>query len=109
LARWKLPSLELSIADLGEGVALAATLTHKQDRVLVMREGGGVAVYDVADGRKRLEVAPQDTEAKFYSSALAVSPDDQLVAAASFIRATTGCSGASTPGNGRLPRPPSNI
>jgi WD40 repeat protein len=81
LARWKMPSLEVSIADLGEGVAISATFTHKQDRVLVMREGGDVTVYDLADGRKRLEVAPHDPSAKFYNSALAVSPDDQLVAA----------------------------
>lgn len=81
LARWSMPSLELKVSDLGTGVVIAAALTHKQDRALVMRESGAVAVYSLADNRLLLEVPPQAPEAKFYTSALAVSPDDTLVAA----------------------------
>lgn len=81
LARWSLPALDYALTDLGEGVAIAAALTHRQDRALVMRENGAVTVYSLADGKSLLEVPPQSPEPKLYTSALAVSPDDKLVAA----------------------------
>jgi WD40 repeat protein len=81
IARWTLPALDCTITELGEGRAIAAALTHRQDRALVMRESGAVVVYDLADGSKRLEVPPQSPKTEFFQAGLAVSPDDQLVAA----------------------------
>ena len=79
LARWDFPAMSLNLTNLGTGIAIAATLTHAQDRVLVMRDDGIVGVFDATDGAKLLDVGFQKGKPEFYSSALVVTADDAII------------------------------
>jgi WD40 repeat protein len=88
VARWSFPAMQVVIAPLGQGVAIAAALTRAQDRAVVMREDGVISVFDLARSAKQFEVTFQQGKVSFYTTALAISPDDTIVT-----------SGAIHPGN----------
>ncbi|MEO6994562.1 MAG: WD40 repeat domain-containing protein [Lacunisphaera sp.] len=79
LARWEFPAMALKVIPLGTGKAIAATLTHSLDRVVVTREDGTIGVFQCGTGKKLIEVAYQKGD-KYYSAGLAISPDDSVVA-----------------------------
>ena len=79
-ARWSFPAMTVAVTPLGAGVAFAAALTHAQDRAVVMREDGVTGVFDLALCTKLFEVTFQQGKMAFYSTALAISPDDTVVA-----------------------------
>lgn len=88
LARWDFPAMTLTTTALGPGAAFAAAFTHAQDRVVVMREDGVIGVFNLSSGAKLFEVSFQQGKVAFYTTAIAISPDDSVVT-----------SGAIHPGN----------